>query len=202
MPTEKVNAMRADITRAIVLPSIAVLLGAYYVLFEYSASEEPQPPPPPPHLFHDLASEHITKLEIRTGDKELMAVKQEGRWMLTEPQRAPANQDEVARLISILQEAEYMRKLRLEQVGRGLEQFGLARPSLTISVWSKNPRTHKSTVQRMRFGATSPSGATVYASATGSDDLLLVDAEIISQIKYFLFVPPLERKPRAGLATP
>jgi len=195
--------MRASIRRTIVLPSIAVLLSAYYVLFEYSASEEPRPQPPPPHLFSGLASaEHVTKLEIRTADKKLVAVKQEGRWMLAEPHRAPADQEEVARLISILQEAKYARKLQLEQVGRRLGQFGLTSPSLTVSIWSKNPRTHRSMVQKMRFGATSPSGARVYANAPGSDDLLLVDAEIINQVKYFLFVPPLQREPTAGLATP
>ncbi len=193
--------MRASVWRTIVLPSIAVLLGAYYVLFEHRASEAPQPPPRP-HLFKGLSSEQITKLEIQTADKQLTAIKQEGRWMLTAPQRAPADQHEVERLISILQKAEYMRELRLEQVGRGLEQFGLVRPSLKVSVWSRNPRTQKSTVQTMHFGATSPSGARVYGNEPGSDDLLLVDAEIINQISYFLFVPPLERGLGVGPATP
>ena len=186
--------MRASIREAIVLPSIAVLLGAYYVMFEYRASDKVQPPPRAPHLFLDLAPDQISKLEVRAADRSLLAVKHEGRWVLVEPQRAPANQDEVARLIHILQNAEYTRRLHVEQVGSGSEQFGLSRPSLTVSISSENPKTQESTVQTMHFGATTPSGSMVYANAPGSDDLFLVDMEISNQISYFLFVPPLETK--------
>lgn len=177
-------------------PSIAILLGAYYMLFEFGGAAAPQRPPPAPHLFASLSSEHITKLRIRAADKELIAVKQEGRWVLVEPQRAAADQDEVARLVAILEQAECLRQLPLEAIGRGLEQFGLDTPSLTVSIWSENPRTEKSTVRTMRFGGTSPSGARVYANAPGTENLLLIDAEFVNQVKYFLFVPPLERKPR------
>ncbi|MBN2209680.1 MAG: DUF4340 domain-containing protein [Candidatus Coatesbacteria bacterium] len=189
--------MRSRILEAVVLPSVAVLLGAYYVLFEYRASDVVQPPPRALHLFPDLAAEHISKLEVRTSDRELLVVKQEGRWVVMGPQKAPANQDEVARLIHILQKAEYTRRLHLEQVGGGSEQFGLSRPSLMVSISSEDPRTQRSTVQTVHFGAMTPSGSMVYANAPGSDDLLLVDMEISNQISYFLFVPPLEAKTAA-----
>jgi len=195
-PAEESKAMRTSITRAILLPSIAVLLGAYYVLFEHVASQEPQPPSPP-HLFRGLVSERITKLEMRTADKELTAVKEEGLWMLKKPQSALADQAEIARLISILQQAEYTRKLEIAQAGRQPGQYGLTNPNLTVSVWSREPKTQRRMDQTMLFGATSPSGTRAYASAHGSDELLLIDAEIVNQIKYFLFVPPLQRKSRA-----
>jgi len=187
--------------RAFIFPSIAILLGAYYILFEFGGAAAPQQPPPSRHLFAALSSEHITRIRIRASDMELIVVKQEGRWMLTEPQRAAANQDEVARLITILERAEWSRQLRLEPPERGLGQFGLDTPSLTISIWSENLRTEKSADYTMCFGGTSPSGAKVYANEPGTKDLLLIDAEFVNQVKYFLFVPPLEKGPKARKAS-
>ena len=77
------------------------------------------------------------------------------------------------------------------------EQFGLTNPSLVISVWSDEQSTDKSPAWVIRFGHFSPSGAAVYALVPHQEELLLIDADVLNRLKYFLFVPPLNRGGRA-----
>ncbi len=187
--------MRRSFLKAAVLPSIAVLLGAYYVLFERPGPKAVQTPPPSLLIFPGLSPEHISEIEMRTPDITLDAVKREGKWVLKSPRKAPANQAEMERLILILTSAKYTRKARFDQIGGGLAQFGLANPSLTISVRSDEPSAQKRPARMIRFGHLSPSGAVVYAIASHARELLLIDADVVNRLKYFLFVPPYERRP-------
>ncbi|HUT02816.1 MAG TPA: DUF4340 domain-containing protein [bacterium] len=189
--------MRRSFLKAAVLPSIAVLLGAYYLLFERPEPKATQAPPPSLLIFPGLSPEHISRIELRTPDVTLDAVKREGKWVLRSPQKAPASQAEIERLISILTSAEYTRKARFDQIGGDLAQFGLTSPSLIISVRSDEPSRQERPARMIRFGHLSPSGAVVYAIAAQGQELLLIDADVVNRLKYFLFVPPLGRGARS-----
>jgi len=189
--------MRRSFLRTAMLPTIAVLLGAYYFLFEQPGPKATQAPPPSLLIFPGLSPEHISRIELRGTNATLEAVKRGGKWVLESPHKAPANQAEIARLISILSSAKYTRKAPLDQIGGGLEQFGLTNPSLVISVWSDEQSTEKSPAWVIRFGHFSPSGAAVYALVPHQEELLLIEADVVNRLKYFLFVPPLNRGGRA-----
>ena len=194
--------MRRSFLRAAALPTIAVLLGAYYLLFERPGPKATQAPPPSLLIFPGLSPEHISRIELRTPDLTLDAVKREGKWLLESQRKAPANQAEIERLISILARAKYSRKAPLDQLGDDLEQFGLTNPSLTVSVRSDEPSRQERPPRMIRFGRISPSGALVYAVATHQEELLLIDADVVNHLKYFLFVPPLERRAVRGSVAP
>ncbi|MBN2208224.1 MAG: DUF4340 domain-containing protein [Candidatus Coatesbacteria bacterium] len=193
--------MRARFVQTLVLPIIAVLLAGYYLLFESHDATQPQPLPAARDLFQNISPESVLRIEINSAQRTLVVLKDSGIWWLEHPRRVKANVDEVARLISILTTAKYQRKLSLSGVNRGLDEFGLQHPSTTVAITHLRSAGKGQATQVVHFGQQSPSGLQTYAIRPGERDLLLTDSEIVNQIKYFLFVPPVARSHEQGLAS-
>ena len=195
MPAES-NQVASPAKKALsvlLLPAIAVLLIAYFVLFERDSDNALKSPRTSRHLFSGLDMSSAERIEVSAGEKRLVVSVENGQFRLLHPSAGDANQDEVARLLSILSSAEYQRILPLEQAGGGLAQFGLQKPRLIVEVRLKPTSEAQSRTITVHFGRRSPSRAHVYAILPGNKEVLIMDARIVDQITYFLHVPPVDR---------
>lgn len=103
-------------------------------------------------------------IQLTIADKGSAAVnlvkQNDGKWQITEPKELRADQDEVSGMLSSLSSLNADRVI--EEKASGLEQYGLADPSVTVDIATSD---HKQ--RQLLFGDSTPSGGDIYAIIAG-----------------------------------
>lgn len=127
----------------------------------------------------DFNPETLRKVEIARGDARVVVEKLSDEWRLTFPVDDRTDDDEVRKLINRLRTAEFTRVVEEESRERG--QFGLKRPTLTVSVFDGD-RERKKTIMigRRQEGRRFPP---FFAAFSGRPMVFLVDSTFVADIR-------------------
>jgi len=117
----------------------------------------------------DLKPADATRIEIsKRGAEDLKLGKNDaGKWQITSPKPLPADQDSVSSLLSTLSPLDSDRVV--EDKAANLGTYGLAKPSLEISIAEKNQKT-----EVVLLGDDTPTSSGVYAAVKGDPRVFVV----------------------------
>jgi hypothetical protein len=122
--------MRARYT--IVLALLLVGLGAYFYFVESAQQAEREKK----QTLLDVKADDVTGLTLTYGDHEIALEQREGRWRMTKPLEAAADDLAVKNLVRAIAEAEV--KKTIDDPPQDLLPFGLAPPFVTIAMTTKS----------------------------------------------------------------
>lgn len=112
----------------------------------------------------DIAGVVIRK---KGGEDVTLAKNDAGKWQITAPKQLSADQDAVSSLLSTLSALNSDRLI--EDKAAGLEQYGLAQPSIEVDVTEKGNKNDK-----LLIGDDTPSGSAAYAAVAGDPRVFTV----------------------------
>jgi len=117
----------------------------------------------------DLKPADVTSIEIsKRGAEDLKLGKNDaGKWQITSPKPLPADQDSVSTLLSTLSPLDSDRVV--EDKAASLGTYGLAKPSLEISIAEKNQKP-----EVVLLGDDTPTSSGVYAAVKGDPRVFVV----------------------------
>jgi hypothetical protein len=120
----------------------------------------------------DVPENQITQIDLqKMGAGTLEIKRQNGKWVITQPHTWPADQDAVNSLASSLN--PLLADSIVDATPSGLSQYGLAQPSLTVTVHEKNGQT-----VQLFFGDDVPAGSLVYARVPNKPDIYAVSSSV------------------------
>jgi uncharacterized protein DUF4340 len=105
----------------------------------------------------DIAAIGIKK---KGGEEVALTKDGAGKWEITGPKRAGADQDAVSRMLSTLSSLSADRLV--EETASNLGQYGLTEPALQVSITGKDAKT-----QKLLVGDDTPTGGGAYAKLEG-----------------------------------
>jgi len=117
----------------------------------------------------DVKPAEVTEIKIsKKGTQDLKLAKNDsGQWQITAPKLLSADQDAVSSLLSTLSPLNSDRVV--EEKATDLSSYGLAQPSLEISVTEQNKKS-----EDLRVGDDTPAGYGVYATVAGDPRVFII----------------------------
>ncbi len=130
---------------------------------------------PPKILALDQSA--ITRFTIDRKDQPALTLSRgiSGSWQITSPKSFAADQDAVSGILSAVSSLNSDRLI--EDKAADLASFGLAAPSLSLEIATKDGKT-----QTLRIGDQTPTGGDVYASLLGDPRVFTVARSVKSNI--------------------
>ncbi len=107
------------------------------------------------------------KISKKGGEELALSKSDAGRWQITSPKPLPADQDAVSSLLSTLSPLNSDRIV--EEKAADLSQYGLAQPSIQVSITEKNKKS-----EALLFGDDTPAGYGVYAAVAGDPRVFII----------------------------
>jgi hypothetical protein len=117
--------------------------------------------------------EDISSISITRAGQTITLEDQEGKWTITQPLAAQANQSAVDSLVSSLTSAKIERNL--SPSADEIKSFGLEDPAVTVDVKLKSGDT-----KTLKLGAKDFSGLSAYAQIGDAGDVLLLPASVLT----------------------
>jgi hypothetical protein len=116
----------------------------------------------------DVPQDQIQSVTIEKPRSEGLELKRTaGQWSITEPKELAADQDAVSSMVSSL--ASLSSEKLLEDKASNLEQYGLTKPSLSVTATKKDGKTLK-----VLFGDETPTSSGSYAELAGDPRVFVV----------------------------
>jgi uncharacterized protein DUF4340 len=117
----------------------------------------------------DVKPADVTGIKIsKTGTEDLTLSKNvAGKWQITSPRPLPADQDSVSSLLSTLSPLDSDRIV--EDKAADLSRYGLAKPSLQISITEKNQKS-----EELLLGDDTPTSSGAYAAVKGDPRVFII----------------------------
>lgn len=152
---------------AIAVVVLAVLCGAVWWANSHPSSANTKTTAASPQLAN-ISEGQITQIDLaKKNGNPVVIGREKGKWVLTAPHALPADQDAVSNLASSL--SPVTADSVVEADPKDLSKYGLANPSLAVTVQKKNGKAVK-----ILFGDNVPAGSLVYASIAGKPDVYAV----------------------------
>ena len=107
------------------------------------------------------------KISKKGGEELALSKNEAGQWQITSPKPLPADQDAISSLLSTLSPLNSDRVV--EEKAADLNQYGLAQPSIQVSIREKNNKT-----EALLFGDDTPAGYGVYAAVAGDPRVFII----------------------------
>jgi hypothetical protein len=107
------------------------------------------------------------KISKKGGEELALSKNYAGQWQITSPKPLPADQDAVSSLLSTLSPLNSDRVV--EEKATDLRQYGLAQPSIQVSITEKNKKS-----EALLFGDDTPAGYGVYAAVAGDPRVFII----------------------------
>jgi len=147
---------------------LAILAGLFWWLNKREASATKPPVTPAASKIVDVPQDQIQSLTIEKLGSEPMELKRAGgKWSITGPKALPADQDAVSSLVSTF--ASLNADKVLEDKATGVDQYGLTKPSLSVTATKKDGKTVK-----LLVGDETPTNSGSYAELAGDPRVFLV----------------------------
>src|SRR5215472_10721585 len=116
----------------------------------------------------EVPQDQVQSLTLeKTGSTPVELKKTSGKWSITVPKAFSADQDAVSSVLSPL--AAFTSDKLIEEKGAYLKEFGLAQPSLTVTVTKQDGKTLK-----LLFGDDTPTSSGTYVELSGDPRVFVV----------------------------
>jgi hypothetical protein len=150
---------------------LAILAGLFWWLNKREASATKPlvtPVTPATTKIVDLPQDQIQSLTIeKLGSEPIELTRAGGKWSVTGPKALPADQDAVSGLVSTF--ASLTADKVLEDKAASVDQYGLTKPSLSVTATKKDGKTIK-----LLVGDETPTNSGSYAELAGDPRVFLV----------------------------
>src|SRR5215471_10141744 len=117
--------------------------------------------------------EDISSISITRSGQSVTLQDTDGKWTISQPLTAQANQSAVDSLVSSLTSAKIERTLTPS--GEEMKSFGLEEPAVTVEIKLKSGET-----QNLKMGSKDFSGLSAYAQIGDSKDVALMPASVLT----------------------
>ena len=117
--------------------------------------------------------EDIASISITRSGQSVTLQDTDGKWSISQPLTAPANQSAVDSMVSSLTSAKIERTITPS--GEEIKSFGLEEPAVTVEIKLKNGES-----QTLKLGSKDYSGLSAYAQIGDSKDVTLVPASVLT----------------------
>jgi hypothetical protein len=149
---------------------LLILVGGYAFYSSRQPAEEKT------RLFN-IKSDDISAITLKYSDHEIALAKEGGKWMLTQPLHAEADETVVKTIARAVADCEV--KKTLESGSSDLAPFGLDKPQVTVTVTT----TDKGAMPGIEVGRTTPVGFSAYIKTTDKPAVLLTAATFPPEVK-------------------
>jgi hypothetical protein len=153
--------------------ALAVLLAAlagYYYFFELGKSDTK-----PSDKLLNFKPEDAAGVALDFPGRAIVLQRDaQGRWKLAAPLQAPADDQTVASIVSILSTSDIKRTLDKKPSQEDLKNFGLAPPTVKVTVTLKSGLT----LPILNVGAKTPIGDSTYAQRANDPAVYLTDGSL------------------------
>jgi Domain of unknown function (DUF4340) len=147
---------------------LAIFAGLFWWLNKREASATKPPVTPTTTKIVDVPQDQIQSLTIEKTGSEPIELKRTGsKWSLTGPKALPADQDAASSLVSAF--ASLNADKLLEDKPTSADQYGLTKPSLSVTATKKDGKTVK-----LLVGDETPTNSGSYAELAGDPRVFLV----------------------------
>lgn len=147
---------------------LAIFAGLFWWLNKREASATKPPVPPATTKIVDVAQDQIQSLTIeKLGSEPLELKRAGGKWSITEPKALPADQDAASSLVSTI--ASLNADKLLEDKQTSVDQYGLTKPSLSVTATKKDGKTVK-----LLVGDETPTKSGSYAELAGDPRVFII----------------------------
>lgn len=152
---------------ALALLILAVGLGLYLWLVEMPTEQKRVAVESAEKRLVDFKESDVQAVTIRSAEGEIEVARESGgSWTIIKPRRLEADTQAIEEFLRTLILAKVSRVV--DDSGTDLQSYGLATPSLTVSI-----RLASSGTQTLRLGDSAPLSATLYALREGTPTVLL-----------------------------
>src|SRR5215470_10242846 len=147
---------------------LAIFAGLFWWLNKKEASATKPPITPTTPKIVDVPQDQIQALTIEKLGSEPIELKRTGsKWSISGPKAWPADQDAVSSLVSTF--ASLTADKVLEDKPASIDQYGLTKPSLSVTAIKKDGKTVK-----LLVGDDTPTSSGSYAELAGDPRVFLV----------------------------
>ena len=158
------------LTSSAVLLLALVCLGSYIYFFQLKRA--PASVDSHPRAF-EISKDQIDQLVIKSAGGDVSTVtKTDGRWQITAPLTAPADETLMTRIVTLVSGLEISRVVDEEPTD--LSQYGLAPPHVEVTI--KTSGAAETT--QLLLGGAGPIGSNIYARLSSSPRVILVASEV------------------------
>jgi hypothetical protein len=161
--------------KSLIVAVLLLILGAYVYFFEFQKDTADKG-----EKLLKFTPDEITGVVINDGQQEIRLQKDDsGKWKITSPIQAGADESTVSGVLAALSSAEITRTLVPNPSAEELKSFGLERPSIKVSVTTKSGLT----LPGLLIGAKTPVGSSVYVKRETKNDVLLANASVVPSLQ-------------------
>ena len=147
---------------------LAIFAGLFWWLTKREASATKPPAPPATTKIVDVAQDQIESLKIeKLGSQPIELQRTGGKWSITGPNALPADQDAVSSWVSAF--ASLNADKLLEDKPTSVDQYGLTKPSLSVTATKKDGKTVK-----LLVGDETPTSSGAYVELAGDPRVFIV----------------------------
>ncbi|HEY2989738.1 MAG TPA: DUF4340 domain-containing protein [Candidatus Binatia bacterium] len=176
--------------KTLVLAVLLVLLGAYVYFFELSKDDQGKS-----EKLLKFKDDEVAGIALVYPQREIQLQKDaQGKWKLTQPLAATADDSTVRTVIGALSAADIKRTLEKKPGAEDLKSFGLAPPAVKVSLTLKNGLT----LPTLTVGAKTPVGDSTYVQRGGEPAVYLTGGALALVLEK----QPNDLRDRAILAFP
>jgi len=157
----------------LILLLLAAVIGAGVYFLEIKPGKPRDEKPDESKPAFAFKREDISSISIVRGGQTVTVEDKDGKWAITQPLTAQANQSAVDSLLSSLTSARIERNF--SPSADEMKSFGLEEPAVTLEIKLKSGET-----QTLKLGAKDFSGLSAYAQFGDSKDVALVPAAVLT----------------------
>ena len=154
----------------LLLAALFILLAAYVYFFELQREERGKSE----RLFNFKEGE-VAGIVLSYPQQEIRLQREtSGKWKLTQPLRADADESTIGNILAALSAGEIKRTLEKKPSVEDLKNFGLERPAVKVSITLKNGIT----LPQLVLGARTPLGNGAYVRRGSESSVYLTGAAL------------------------
>jgi hypothetical protein len=172
----------------LILVVVFALLAGYVYFFEIKTEKGEEKEEPKTTQVFDLVADDVVELTVKGSEGTARLSRVEGQpWQIEEPIQEEADDVRVTSLVNRL--AKLTASRTLTETG-DLATYGLAESQLTAKLETKNNQ-----VETLSAGDKNPQGSSYYVQKKGDENIYLVYASIVDDLKRLITEPPKKPTP-------
>jgi hypothetical protein len=157
--------------KTLILAVLLIALGGYVYFFELAKGDKGKS-----EKLLDFKPDEAAAIDLTYPNRAIQIQKDpSGKWKLTQPVRADADDSTVGSLLAALAASDIKRTLEKKPGAADLKSFGLEPPAVKVSITLKNGLT----LPTLAVGAKTPLGDSAYVRRGSDPTVYLTDAAIV-----------------------
>jgi hypothetical protein len=157
----------------LILLLVAAIAAAAVYYFEIKPGKPRDEKPETSRAAFNFNRDEITGISMVRGGETINFENQNGKWVITQPVNAAADESALNSLIANLVSARVEREFAPS--GNDLKQYGLAEPAVKLEIKLKNGQTH-----RVELGMKDSTESSAYAKIDGAQNVAIIPAALLS----------------------